>query len=325
MPAPQVSIEEYARAFRHVIDDYANHGAAAERIAGMGSDAIEPLNRYLSEGPQVNPQGRVFAVAMLARLSSPAALAGLRHGLRSSRLRELPTSQHEAEYQVKNTVLERLMERDYPERFADITFGVQSERLPAAVTAAGQHGLASLAPDLVAMLRDDVLERAAADALVALGDAGATAILAAGSSLLDEEPTCVRSRLALVRAFLVLERLHVCLPSAIARQAAQAHPAVSASAALLQDSPTPARTERLVHGAMSEYLPLAEACRARLTDGSSAIAEMARNLIERNAELDIYGNTHVLSRDAMQWLTRLALRQLAPSDSVPYATSRQGC
>lgn len=323
MPARQVSSEEDARAFRHVIDDYANHGTAAERIASMGPDAIEPLNDYLAEGPQVNPQGRLFAVAMLARLSSPAALAGLRHVLNGSLLRDLPASQHEAEYQVKNTVLERLMERDYPERSADIAFGVQSERLPAAVMASGQRGLASLAPDLVAVLRDDVLERAAADALVALGDAGATAILAAGSSLLDEEPTCVRSRLALVRAFLVLERLHVCLPSAIARQAEHAHPAVSASAALLQDSPTPARTECLVHGALSEYLPLAEACRAQLSDGSSAIAEMARHLIEQNAEQDIYGNTHVLSRDAVQWLTRLA--QLSPSDSVRHATSRQGC
>ncbi|MEW9570410.1 hypothetical protein ABQJ54_01455 [Rhodanobacter sp. Si-c] len=302
--ARRASPEEAARAFRWIIDDYANHAVAAECIACAGTDAIEPLCRYLAEGPQANPQGRLFAAAMLARLSSPAALAGLRDVLHGSRLHGLPASQHEAEYQVKNMVLERLAERDYPERSIDIAFGVQSERLPAAVAAAGRHGSALLAPDFVAMLRDDVLERVARDALADLGDAGASAILVAGWDLLDEEPINVRSRLALVRAFLVLERLHVRLPLAMERRTAHAHPAVSAAATLLMDVPDPSGVERLLHGALSEYLPLSQACRARLQCGGAGVVELAHILIRQNVERDIYGNTHALSKEAVTWLTQ---------------------
>ena len=161
------------------IDDFANHLAATEWIMALGDRVIAPLCRYLREGAQVIPQGRLFAVSMLARLHSPSAREGLRNVLHDTCLRRLPLNRREAEYQVKDAVICHLLARDYPERLADVAYATSAERLPSAVARAGQLGLSSLAPMLVSMLEDDVLERAAAHSLEALGSDGRAAIVRA--------------------------------------------------------------------------------------------------------------------------------------------------
>jgi hypothetical protein len=294
-------------AFRALIDDYADHAAAIERLAGMGEGAIRPLRRYLREGPQANPQGRLFAVDMLARLRSAEATAGLREVLRGTPLRELPASQRDAEYQVRDAALRHLVGRDYPERDADVACALQSERLPGAVAAAGRLGLAALAPDLVRMLGDDVLEGAADEALLALGEAAVAAILAALPALLDAERDNARARLALVRTLLVLWRLHAMLPPEPAREARRRHPFVAAAAALFEP-PGQDGAGRLLDGAAGDLAGLANACRERLRHPAYGpwLSPAAAALLRRAVEPDIYGNARPLSRESARWLAGLA-------------------
>lgn len=149
---------------------------------------------------------------MLARLHSPAARECLRDVLCDTSLRQLPINLREAEYQVKDAAVRHLMARDYPERTADVTYAVNIERLPSAVAMAGRLGLSSLAPVLVSMLEDDVLERTSADSFEILGTQGQAAILQALPALFESAGTWVRSRLGLLRALRLLQRTHASLP-----------------------------------------------------------------------------------------------------------------
>lgn len=289
---------------RASIDDLANRVGATERIMALGEHAISPLRRFLRGGAQVIPQQRLFAVSMLARLQSPMAREGLRDVLHDTPLRQLPVSRREAEYQVKDVVIRHLIMRDYPERFADVIYAATGERLPSAVAAAGALGLLSLAPVLVSMLKDDVLERAAADSLERLGEQGQAVVLQALPVLFEETCSQVHARLAVIRALLALQRMDAHLPPwVLSRALADSHPAIRAVAALFDDAQDHTHREELIRGALSDCVPLAVLCRERLAHRGHGFAESARDALHRNAEPDIYGNMHPLPRDAIRWLT----------------------
>ena len=286
------------------VEDFADHLAASEWIMALGDRAIAPLCRYLREGAQVIAQGRLFAITMLARLHSPLAREGLRDVLHDTCLRRLPLNRREAEYQVKDAVIRHLMARDYPDRLADAAHATSVERLPSAVAMAGQLGLSSLAPMLVSMLEDDVLERAAAHSLEILGSHGRAAIAQALPMLFESAGSRVRSRLAVIRAMLVLRRMHATLPHGSANRAlADGHPAIRAAGALFDDAPDKRHVAELIRGALSDYAPLTVLCRERLAQRGPEFADAALEALRRNAEPDIYGNLHPLPGEAIRWLT----------------------
>lgn len=294
------------RAFRLLVDDYANHASAIETVARMGRGAIVPLERYLAQGPQVNPQGRLFAISMLTRFPLSKVLDSLRGVLHGTRLHDLPPSQQDAERQVKSAVLDHLAAHDYPQKAADIAFGVQSERLTAAVQAAGRLKMVELGPELVQLLEDDVLERVASEALTQMGEAGALTILAALPKLFHRSSDNVRGRLALIRALLSLVRLDGSIPSWAEQRASCSHPAVSAAAALLaKGSPDRSLTERLVHGALSDQAELASRCHTQLEKEGGLSADMAEQVLRLGVEPDIYGNPAPLQWKDRLWLARL--------------------
>jgi hypothetical protein len=293
------------------INDFADHLAAAEWIMSLGDRAIVPLCCYLRDGAQVVPHGRLFAVSMLARLHSPAAREGVREVLYDTSLRELPDSRREAEYQVKDAAIRQLMGRDYPERLTDTAYAVRGERLPSAVAMAGRLGLSSLAPVLVEMLEDDVLERASAYSLKRLGAQGQVAILQALPAQFESAGTSVRSRLGLLRALLLLQRMHASLPPwGVSRALADAHPAIRAAGALFVDRQNREHGAELIHGALGGYRPLAALCRERLAQRDGGFACAAEEALRRNAEPDVYGNLHPLQSEAIRWLNVQLARSL---------------
>ena len=306
-PAPPRAPATAAAGFRALIDDYANHADATEALAALGGAAIAPLRRYLDEGPQVNPHGRLFAVDMLARLSSAEATEGLRRVLRGTRLHDLPANRHEAEYQVKDATLRHLTARDYSDRDDDIAYALRSERLPAAVAAVGARGLSVLASELAQLLDDDVLAQAASDALVQLGEAGSAALQSALPTLFAGERDNLRARLALLRALLALWRLHTAPAPALLDAAAAAHPFVTAASALFQP-PNGSHARQLLLGAVSSLPTLPDACRQRLDapDYAPWRAAAAVALRDHPQQPDLYGNLHPLPREACRWLERLA-------------------
>jgi hypothetical protein len=295
---------------RTLIDDFANHGGATERILALGEGAITPLRRYLSDGAQVIPQGRLLAVSMLARFQCSQAREGVRDVLHGTRLHELPLAWQNAEYRVKDTAIRLLLTHAYPEQLTDVVYAVEKERLPSAVALAGELGLSSLAPLLVTMLEDDVLERAAGLSLKALGTLGQTAILQALPVLFDDAQSRVRSRLAVIRALLLLHQdPYAVLPSwVVSCTRKEAHPGVRAAGALLANGFNRDDMDMLVHGALSDYTSLASACRERLVDQGLEFVIAALAALRRNAEPDIYGNQHPLGRSAIRWLVTEVLK-----------------
>jgi hypothetical protein len=304
-PSPNVASQ-----VRSSIDDFANHGDATELIMALGEGAVTPLRGYLREGAQVIPQGRLFAASMLARLQSAQAREGLREVLHGTRLHDLPLAWQDAEYQVKDSAIRLLLMRIYPERLTDVIYAVTKERLPSAIARVGELGLSSLAPALVGMLEDDVLERAAGHSLKALGMSGQAAILRALPALFENAQSRVRGRLALIRALLLLDDgLHTPLPlwpvNSIGKDA---HPAVQAAVALFAGEPGSESMKTLVRGALSDCPSLASACRERLVDQGLAFVTAALEALRRNAEPDIYGNQHSLGRTATRWLVTEILK-----------------
>jgi hypothetical protein len=294
---------------RTLIDDYAGHARTSEQLARLGRAALAPLCGYLAEGPQVNPHGRVFAVAMLARLPGDEVVCGLRDVLHANRLHELSAQLRESEYVVKDAVVTHLSARDYPQRDDDIAFAVRSERLPAAIMAAGRLGLSELASDLAHLFDDDVLAQVASAALIAMGHAGQQAIVATLPELLIAESSQVRARLALVRSLLTLWELGAALPPSLAARGEGRHDAVAAACALFRSaSADPART--LMRGAVSGYPRLADACRGRLLqpDYEPWLHDAIDSVVREPCTQDIYGNRHTLSFEARRWMSSAAHR-----------------
>lgn len=289
------------------LEDLADPLATIERISALGTSAIAPLSEYLSRPPNIVPQSRARAVELLGRLESPEATTRLRDVLRMPELERLPPALRQAESVVKNGAVRQLMHRHYPQREEDVTFAVIVQRLPAAVAAVGALGLVELAPTVAALLTDDTLADAAVGALVQLGAPGRLAFEREMDHRLDDALHNARARLVVVRAALGLYEMGAALQGALRRKlAAQSHPALRASAALL-DLAAPQRVEALVDGALSELPALALACLNALpTSGTTIMVPMIAALAEGH-HVDLYGDRQPLPHAARRALVLRAL------------------
>ena len=295
-----------------LIDNLAEHAQAAAEIGAFGNAAIQGIADYLASGPQAIPQARSFAVAMLARLHTPAATEALRSVLRSHPLRVLAPPYAESEYVVKCDAVQALATRTYSEHDADIALGV-SERLRVAVVAAGRSGLVQLADELVDMLDDDVLADTAMDALVLLGAAAAAAIQPRLDAWLTEATLSARRLLAVVRALRVMHRLPDVETDPAIRRARQArHPAIRAAAALLAkpDRRDETMIEDLLHGALGFDFALALDCREALEDIDHDLLDPMTWAMQRNCEPNLYGQKLPLLSERLDWLVRRRRRCL---------------
>jgi len=302
-----------AHEVRQWIDDFGRREWVTEQVVALGGQAIMPLRRYLAGGAQTIPQGRLFAVAMLARLSSSEALAGLREVLHGAALADLPFCKQDAERQVKDAVIQALAKRSFSCKVADLMYAVAHEHLPSAVVLAGEQGIVELAPVLVAMLKDDVLERAAAYALEQFGDVGRNVVLSTLAAWFEGARTNVRDRLGVVRALMLLQETLGDIPSWVSvRARGDTHPAIRAAGALLTDR-GPGHVAMLVRGGISDYAPLAMACRERLIGYDEEFVPAAIDALTRNREPDMYGNQHALARSEVQWLGTECLKRAAVS------------
>lgn len=251
------------------IDDLAEPERAIDGIVALGHDAIGPLCAYLDRAPQLVSQPRELAVRMLVRLHDPGVAGRLRRLLRDNPLHGLPPALAESEYRVKDAAMAGLAEQSGTAAADDVAFGVHSERLPAALRAAGRLRLHALAPSLAALLADDVLTDVAAEALHALRPESTSDVLAAITAWSCADADTPRTRLALIRAFLWLQLAGEPLPPETRRQALR-HPCppVRAAAALDVEGATPAEADAvasaLAHGALGTDERLAMACRMRL-------------------------------------------------------------
>lgn len=295
-----------------LIDDIAGRAEAADAIAAMHEAAIPGIRAYLACGPQVVPQARCFAVAMLARLQAPAATQGLREVLRANRLHSLSPQFAESEYVVKSDALEALATRADDTLADDVVFGI-SERLRVAVGIAGRLQLADVAMQLMDFLNDDVLAETAMDALTAMGTQVADTIVPRLDAWLTEAEYSSRRRLAVIRALRVMHRVHAVGTQRTFQQASNdEHAAVRAARALLTlpDHRDATAIDNLVRGAVGFDWGLADDCRAALAGvGPEAFAPVQRAL-QRNAEPDLYGSERALSSGQHDWLVRyLAGRQ----------------
>jgi hypothetical protein len=295
------------------MDSPAEHAEAAEALAAWGESAIPGLRDYLRRGPQVIPQPRCFAVAMLARLHAEPATDALREVLHAHPLKTLTPSFAESEYVVKNDALEALAVRAYPERADDIAFGVR-ERLRAAVVAVGRMRLAESADALVDLLDDDVLADAAIASLATIGPAAAKAIAPRLDAWLTAAEYSARRRLAVIRALRVLHHTPFAEIVAIRRALGDSHPAVRAAAALLA---WPSRRDAgiidaLLHGAVDFDRELADDCREALDAAGSEAVGPAASALQHNLEPDLYGQIHPLSSEQHGWLQRFIAARTAP-------------
>ena len=294
------------------IDDIAGHVEAADAIAAMRASAIPGIRAYLACGPQVVPQPRCFAVAMLARLHAPTATQGLREVLRANRLHSLSPTLAESEYVVKSYALEALATRAEDALAGDVVFGI-SERLRVAVDIAGRLQLADVAMQVVDFLDDDVLAGTAMDALVAMGTQAADAIVPRLDAWLTEAEFSARRRLAVIRALRVMHHLHAVGTQRTLQHASNdEHPAVRAAGALLAwpDRRDATVIDNLVRGAISFDWGLADDCRAAVAGAGTEVFASVQRALKRNAEPDLYGDERPLSSGQRDWLVRcLAERQ----------------
>jgi hypothetical protein len=287
------------------IEDLADRAAAAEAIAALGEAAVPGLRDYFRRGPEVIPQPRCFAVAMLARLHGEAATSALRAVLRDNRLRGLTPQLAESEYVVKSAAMEALVARGDPSLPDDVAFGIR-ERLRPAVVAAARLRQDGVAEALAGLLDDDVLADTAVESLIAIGTPAVAAITARLDAWRLEGESSARRRLATIRALRVLYRVAGEDSPATRRALDDPHPAVRAAAALpawprRRDFPI---LDALLHGACGFDRELADDCRAALEHAGAESIEPVRDALRRDAEPDLYGQSQRLSSAQQDWLTK---------------------
>ena len=289
------------------LDGLAAHQQATERIMAMGSAALEPLLHYLERGPQLVSQPRVFAVTMLARLHDPRVPHVLRRLLHDHLLHGLPALLAESEYWVKDAVVEAMVYTQACATMEDIAFAMQSERLPAAVHAAGVLHLSLLAPALAGLLTDDVLAASAAVALSALQPESVAAVTESVRSWLDTNSDTTPTR----RCFGWMAAISAACESALQeRGMQQPSTLVRAAAALsMHDARATPVVAALVHGALGSDVMLALAGRQGLQDVDEMLFDPAMNALCGNSEPDIYGNLHPAEAEARQSLLLQLLQQ----------------
>ena len=293
------------------IDDLAAPEQATEHIMALGAAALDPLLHYLQRGPQLVSQPREFAVKMLARLHDVRVSDALRTLLHEHPLHGLSAPLAESEYRVKDAVVEAMVFTQACATMADIVFAVQSERLPAAVRAAGTLHLASLAPTLAELLTDDVLAASAAAALSNLQPESGAAVMEVLRVWLNTNADTTRTRLGLVRGFSWLATTSAMCERTLQEQGLQ-HSSVlvrAAAALSLRNVLTMPVVSALVHGALGSDALLVLACRDRLQDMGEALFEPIMDALQENAGADVYGNRHPADVDARRWLLLQLLQQ----------------
>jgi hypothetical protein len=307
------------------MEGIADHAQAAQAIGALDRDAaIGAIHDYLRRGPQVIPQPRMFAVTMLARWNAAEAIAALREVLHDHPLRTLSPQMAESEYVVKNAIVDTLAERTYPELVEDIAFGI-NERLPAAVRAAGGHGLREPARAIADLLDDDVLADTAAQTLNMLGDDGARAMLQRLDAWLWLSPYNPRTRLAVMRGLTTLTRF----PNAgrlehaedvLRRALRDPHPLTRAAAAAALAPRTNAElVEARIRGVLGQDRNIAQACRNALAAVGAELVEPAMCALRRNAEPDLYGQEQAPPEEQRHWLILRMLEADRPHAHVALA------
>lgn len=299
------------------LDDLAARQTAIERISALGTYAIEPLACYLNRGPQLVSQARVLAVEMLGRLHDPRVANLLRDVLYTHPLKQLSPALAESEFRVKNAAVQALVEKQHAASNRDIAWAIQSERLPAAVHAAGILKLTGLAPSLVDLLTDDVLAGWAETALLALLPNSVSSLHDAIQTWLHSPTDTPRTRLALIRAFCCLAEAGATgTKELIGQGLMHASPLVRSAAALAaRDTIHTQVISALIHGALSNAPTLGIACQDRLQSLGMGLIEPALEALHENRVTDVYGNVHhsdILARYAL--VTRLL--QLTRHDPV---------
>ena len=305
------------------LDDLANPVVAIESIQALGRAAVPALDAYLARAPQTVPQARSLAVQLLARQGGDEALKYLRKALYRQPLDGLIPEVRQSEFVVKNDILHELVQHSYPQSYDDIDYALRSLRLPEAVTAVATLRLDALAPVLVGMLNDEVLAGKAASTLQVLGSEIDGVVLKYLRHWLQSPSEDTRTRLAAMRALLVLQARGGRLPEALSHYlGGLSHPWMQAVAALF-DVSRPNRASVLVRGALADDGQLAEACKvayAKLPDSLRFEALLAALL--RNAEVDAYGCTQSLTPSRHAWLVLEATQTLPQLDTLAQSLGR---
>lgn len=305
------------------IDEIAEHAKAAEAIAALDSrQATIAIRNYLQRGPQVIPQPRCFAIAMLARWDTAETTTALREVLHSHPLRSLAPQLAESEYVVKCDAMDALAERNYEEFADDVAFGI-GERLRAAVRAAGRHRVGGTAVMLGSLLDDDVLADAAAEALASMGEPAMAALIYRIDNWLWQSPYSARLRLALVRGLLVIAKLSKTVlvgesASIMQRALRDPHSLVRAAAALVLWSGPDCHEllDALIHGALGHDRSVARACADALTPVGTVLVAPALRALQRNAELDIYDEEKAPPEAQRRWLVMRVIEAASTSSTV---------
>lgn len=288
------------------LDDLARREMAVENIVALGRRAIDPLAHYLEQGPQPISQSRVLAVQLLGRLHDARVPDLLRHLLRAHPLHELPPDLVESEYRVKDAAVGALVMQNKA-TLDDISWAIQSERLPSAIRAAGTLKAVGLTASLVELLADDVLASPAESALHALLPESTQPVLAAIQAWLDPSKDSPHTRLALVRAFRWLAAVRAPVERGLTDRAlCHACSMVRSAAALVMDDINGTTVEALLHGVLNNDPILASACRDRLQKAEHLFLESGLDTLRANKERDIYDNAHPSNAWGRYWLlTRL--------------------
>jgi len=291
------------------LDDLARRDTAVENITAMGSRAVEPLARYLERGPQPISQPRALAVEMLGRLHDARVPELLRGLLRAHPLHDLPTELIESEFRVKDAAIKAMAtQRNASEN--DISWAIQSERLPSAVRAAGALRMVNLLPTVVELLTDDVLASPTESAIRALLPESIKAVLTATQTWLEPAKDTPRTRLALIRAFRWLAATGASVSENLTDQALDHSCSMVRSAAALnvRDIAHAPILVALLHGALNREPILASACRDKLEEAGQALIEPALDALHASVESDIYDNTHSADIWGRYWLLTCLLQ-----------------
>jgi hypothetical protein len=300
------------------IEDIAGHAQAARAIGELDrTAATNAIRDYLRRGPQIVPQPRVFAVAMLARWNAPGIVPVLREVLQSHPLHGLTPQLAESEYVVKNAVMDVLAGRDYAELPEDIALGID-ERLPAAVRAAGCLRRHELADRIANLFDDDVLAGPAAQTLRSFGAHALPGVLSRLDAWLWQSDANARARLGAIRSLQLLAEIGVDLrddPQRIVGRALRdAHPLVRAAAAVIAWRQGADVIEPLVRGLLGHDVSVAQACESVLANAGPMLTEPALIALERNEEPDLYGQRRAPDPEQRRTLVR---RMLAAAVASP--------
>lgn len=308
-----------AAEIRRLVADISRHDTAAPVILATGAAAVPALSACLDDPPQSVSHARRFAVAMLEAIPGSEATVALRRVLHCHDVRMLPPHLAEPERLVQNDAFAALTARLGEAVVAELDCGLDTARLPAAVTAVGRFAVADRIPTLVEMLADDYLAGPAYDALARLGAAARLALLA----VFEER---VRDVIALRRACAAAELLGR-LPDAevharLARQLTGRHPALSATVALALAAgnasvPPSVIAAPLARGALLPDAALAARCLDALASlPTQALLEAARAAVANDYLPDAYGAPHAV-RDAQRARVTACLLTRPDIDATP--------